>query len=484
MGKEDNFNNFKFNNQEYFYSKNKIKEIFDLQKSTFLLNCFPEISQRISWLKDLKKLILENKNDIIESIYLDFGNRSKYETLFAEILPSINSINNALNNLKEWMMSNKRKVGLIFYPSKAKVEFQPLGVVGIIVPWNYPLFLSISALVGALSAGNRVMIKISESSVNFGILFSRLINKYFPIDLVSVALGKVDISIYFSKLPFDHLLFTGSTNNGKKVMHLAASNLTPVTLELGGKSPAIISNKANFKQSIKRIAFGKAINSGQTCVSPDYVFVPVENLDKFVFHYTKEINKFFKKAHHNNDDCTSIINDSQYDRLKLLVKDAEDKGAKVKKLLSQNSIKRKFPHYLIFNVNDKMKISSEEIFGPILLVYTYENLFEVVNFINDRPRPLALYFFSKDKQEQRYIISHTRSGGVCINDTMSHVGIDNLPFGGIGESGIGQYHGKDGFLTFSKARAIFTKSNFDALKLFYPPYGRFFHKLVYKFFMR
>ncbi|MBM7062395.1 coniferyl aldehyde dehydrogenase [Pseudomonas sp. UL073] len=461
---------------------NQLDEQFQRQRAAFRANPMPSAEQRIQWLQSLRQLLKSEQQALINAISSDFSNRSADETLLAELMPSMLGIHYASKRIKKWMKPSKRAVGVAFQPASAKVIYQPLGVVGVIVPWNYPLFLAVGPLVGALSAGNRVMIKMSESTPATSLLFKQLMAKIFPEDLVSVVLGEAEVGMAFSKLPFDHLLFTGATSIGKHVMRAAAENLTPVTLELGGKSPAIVSADVPLADAAERIAFGKTVNAGQTCVAPDYVLVPKDRVDGFVEAYRQAVQGFYPQLT-DNPDYTAIINERQVQRLQSYLSDAEGKGAKLVPLYPQAQ-GRRLPHTLVLNVNDDMKLMQDEIFGPLLPVVPYERLDEALAYINDRPRPLALYYFGYDKREQAHVLEQTHSGGVCLNDTLLHVAQDDMPFGGVGPSGMGHYHGHEGFLTFSKAKGVLVKQRFNAAKTIYPPYGKALQKLVFKMFIR
>lgn len=460
----------------------QLETLLERQRQAYRANPLPDAGQRIQWLKSLANLLVTEQKAIIDAINADFSNRSADETLLAEVLPSLHGVHYATRRVKKWMKPSRRSVGMQFMPASAKVIYQPLGVVGVIVPWNYPLFLAIGPLTGALAAGNRVMIKMSESTPETARLLKELLGKVFPEDLVAVVQGEVDVGVAFSKLPFDHLLFTGATSVGKHVMRAAAENLTPVTLELGGKSPAIISASVPMKDAAERIAFGKSLNAGQTCVAPDYVLVPQNRVDEFVESYRQVVQGFFPKLE-NNPDYTAIINERQLARLNSYLADAQARGATVVPLFPQAQ-GRRLPQALVLNVSDEMKIMQEEIFGPLLPVIPYQSLDQALSYINERDRPLALYYFGYDKREQDHVLAQTHSGGVCLNDTLLHVAQDDMPFGGVGPSGMGHYHGHEGFLTFSKAKGVFSKPRFNAARVIYPPYGKSLQKLVYKLFIR
>ncbi|SIS17719.1 coniferyl-aldehyde dehydrogenase [Aquipseudomonas alcaligenes] len=452
------------------------------QRAAYRANPMPSAEQRRAWLKALRELILSEKQALIEAVSRDFSNRAAEETLLAEIMPSLHGIDYASKRLGKWMKPSRRSVGLAFQPAAAKVVYQPLGVVGVIVPWNYPLYLAFGPLIGALAAGNRVMIKMSESTPATSQLVKELLARIFPEEMVAVVLGEAEVGQAFSRLPFDHLLFTGATSIGKHVMRAAAENLVPVTLELGGKSPAIVSADVPLEDAAERIAFGKTMNAGQTCVAPDYVLVPQDRLEGFVAAYRAAVQRFYPKLE-NNPDYTAIINERQLGRLKGYIADAEAKGAQLVPLFPGDQ-GRRLAHSLVLNVSDEMKLMQEEIFGPLLPIVPYQRLDEAFAYINDRPRPLALYYFGYDRGEQQRVLHETHSGGVCLNDTLLHVAQDDMPFGGVGPSGMGHYHGHEGFLTFSKAKGVLIKQRFNAARLIYPPYGTSIQKLIQKLFIR
>lgn len=460
----------------------QLQSLFDTQRRAYTANPMPPAAQRQQWLKALRDLLSDERQALINAISQDFSHRSADETLFAELMPSLHGIHYASKHLKGWMKPSRRAVGIAFQPASAKVIYQPLGVIGVIVPWNYPLYLAIGPLVGALAAGNRVMLKLSESTPATGELLKALLAKIFPEDLVCVVLGEAEVGMAFSKLPFDHLLFTGATSIGKHVMRAAAEHLTPVTLELGGKSPAIVSADVPLKDAAERIAFGKALNAGQTCVAPDYVLVPEDRVDAFVEAYTQAVRGFYPTLI-DNPDYTAIINERQLARLNAYVKDATDKGATLIPLYDQGQARR-MAHSLLLNVSDDMTVMQDEIFGPVLPIVPYRGIDQAFAYINQRPRPLALYYFGYNKGEQDRVLHETHSGGVCLNDTLLHVAQDDMPFGGIGPSGMGHYHGHEGFLTFSKAKGVLVKQRLNAAKLIYPPYGKSIQKLIQKLFVR
>lgn len=459
-----------------------LHSLLDTQRLAYAAHPYPPLAQRQQWLKSLRKLLSDEREVLIDAISQDFSHRSPDETLFAELMPSLHSIDYTLKHLKRWMQPSSRSVGVMFQPASAKVVYQPLGVIGIIVPWNYPLYLAMGPLIGALAAGNRVMLKLSEFTPATGHWLKDLLGRIFPEDMVAVVLGEADVAVAFSGLAFDQLLFTGSTHVGKQVMRAAADNLTPVTLELGGKSPAIVSADVPLKDAAQRIAWGKTLNAGQTCIAPDYVLVPRDRVDDFVEAYRQAVHSFYPTLI-DNPDYTAIINERQLARLDRLQTDATLKGARLIPLYEQGQ-GRRMPHALLLDVNDEMQVMQDEIFGPLLPVVAYGDLQQALDYINARPRPLALYYFGYNKPEQQRVILHTHSGGVCINDTLLHVAIDDLPFGGAGHSGMGHYHGHEGFVTFSKAKGVLVKQRLNSSLMIYPPYGRQLVRLIQKLFIR
>lgn len=471
-------------------SKKQIQQLqrtFDAQQEAFNRNRAPSLTERREHLRRLKRALLANQDQLTEAIDKDFSCRSPDETRLAEIMPAVQGIDYALKHVGEWMRPSKRHVGILFQPASSRVHYQPKGVVGVIVPWNYPLYLAMGPLVAALAAGNRVMLKMSEFTPHCSALVKDIIESQFPQDLVAVINGDAEVAAAFSAKPFNHLLFTGSTNIGRHVMRAAAENLTPVTLELGGKSPALVSPDVPMADAAKRLAFGKAFNAGQTCVAPDYVLCPSDRVSAFVDEFQSAMAKLYPTLK-DNRAYTSIVNERQHERLKHYLDDAREKGATVIEVNPANDHfgddTRKLPIHLVLNARDEMLVMQEEIFGPILPVIPYSKVEDAISYINARPTPLAMYYFGYDRKGQKQVVEQTQSGGMCINDTLMHVAQDDLPFGGVGDSGMGHYHGKEGFLTFSHARGIFSKQRFNSSEFVYPPYGTLVHKLVYKFFIR
>jgi len=396
--------------------------------------------------------LLEEKTALVEALSEDFGFRPRFDSVFCDVMPVINQLAYTSKQLKKWMKPSRRRAGSMVAPSKVTVHYQPLGVVGIVVPWNFPVTLSLSPLVTAIAAGNQVMVKFSEYTPETNKVLQRIISALG--DVAVCVEGDLTIASAFSSLPFDHLLFTGSTPVGKVVAQSAAKNLTPVTLELGGKSPTIIAPDADLVRSIDNIMQGKAINSGQICIAPDYVMLPEEHVEKFVELYLDRFTKRFvnKKS---ELDCASIINQPQLDRLQSYVQDAEEKGARVYTVKQPlELISRQMAPTLLTDVNDDMLVMQHEIFGPIMPVIGYRTIEEAIERVNTQSRPLALYLMTDDNDTAQYVLKHTHSGGMCINDTLMQVAADSAPFGGVGDSGMGHYHGVEGFRIFSHAKTV------------------------------
>lgn len=464
----------------------RLTPVLTAQREAYGRAPYPSLQHRRKHLDLLEKVVRENIDNIVAALDADFGGRSADETKIAEILTSLEGIKYYRRHIKKWMRPERRKLGLMGFPGEATVIHQPLGVIGVIVPWNYPIYLAVGPLIAALAAGNRVMIKMSEFTPKTGELLKRILATVFDERQVAVFNGDVEVATAFAALPFDHLLFTGSTTVGRHIMRAAADNLTPVTLELGGKSPTILGEDYPMKDAVERIAFGKCFNAGQTCVSPDYLLCPEHRIDEFVNEFTRQVGAMYPTIV-DNPDVTSIINERQHARLQEYLRDAQEKGAKIIAVNPANEDfgdTRKMPYTLVLNVTDDMRIANEEIFGPILIVHGYRTLEEAVAYVNERPRPLALYYFDWNNERARYVITHTHSGGVCINDTMSHVAIDDLPFGGVGDSGMGQYHGYEGFLTFTRPKAVFRKGRINATAMLLPPFNRKIHDWVYKLMLK
>ncbi len=458
-----------------------MQSILEKQRAAFRAEPNPSYEVRDDRLKRLAEMISQNADEIADTVSEDFGHRSKIETRLADIAALLTEIKHTRAHLKKWMRVEKRPVALQFKPAKNEVRYMPKGVVGIISPWNYPFQLAISPLIAALSAGNRAMIKPSELTPRTSELTKRLLGEIFDEDLVAVVTGDASVAQEFSTLNFDHMLFTGSTKVGRYVMEAAAKNLTPVTLELGGKSPTIIDYNYPLKTAAERILSGKLLNSGQTCIAPDYVLTPKDQVDATVKQLTKVCRRFYKNIH-DNDDYTAIISEQHFARLNGLIEDAREKGANIIEIYPEeaktSSNVRKMPPKLVTDVTPDMAIMQEEIFGPLLPLVPYESLDEAIDFVAERPHPLALYVFSDNKIVVERTNNELLAGGVAINDTLMHITQNDLPFGGVGDSGIGAYHGHDGFLTFSHAKATFRQSKINGRKMLFPPYGKSIERVL------
>ena len=429
----------------------------------------PPYEQRIDDLKRLRAGLAAQLDDMAKAISADFGNRSAHETLLGEASVVFAEIDDALHHLKSWMKPKRRKAGWKLWPAKAEVRFVPLGVVGVIAPWNYPVNLALAPLVAAIAAGNHVLLKPSEHTPQTAAFLQKLISTVFPDNRVAVVQGDAALSARFASLPFDHLFFTGSTAVGRKIMAAAAANLTPVTLELGGKSPAIISENANLVRAARAIANGKFFNAGQTCIAPDYVLIHHSKRDEFIALLKAEMQARYGGAS-AGQDRTTIINDAQLQRLSGLLADAKDKSEGIVELLAPSTEPRLMTPTLILEPQVTSAIMAEEIFGPLLPVISYRSTDDAIAYVLGHDRPLALYCFSENTAEIETILAHVVAGGVCINDTLYHFACSSLPFGGVGASGMGQYHGRDGFLTFSKVMPILTKYAPAPSDLIKPPY--------------
>ncbi len=463
----------------------RLNTIFATHKAQHQTAAIPSSAQRIANIKRLKNAVITHQQALITAMQNDFAHRSPDDSLLGDIMTTVMNANYTAKNIKRWMKPSKRHINVLFQPASGQVHYQPLGVVGIITPWNYPVFLALGPLISALAAGNTAIIKMSEFTPATNEVMRKLIKTAFKPEQVSVICGGASVASHFSALDFDHIVFTGSTQIGKKVMASAAANLTPVTLELGGKSPVIIDETINIDTAVKRFLMAKTINSGQTCVSPDYVLCPKDKIPDLLTALKSQFNAMYP-GFAANPDYSSIITDAQYQRLISLIDDSNNKGATITPLcaVNANQTQRKMPLTVITNVNDEMTVMQQEIFGPLLPVIGYSTLDEAINYVNARPRPLALYIMSFNKQVQNKLLTSTQSGGVCINDAAMHVAQDDLPFGGVGDSGLGHYHGYEGFLTLSKAKAVFKRGKLSFGSLIFPPYNTRIHRLIYKLFIR
>lgn len=457
-----------------------LQDVLERQRAAFLANGPTSLEHRLAALEKIKRILIDNKDAWADAISADFGNRARQETLMAEVFTSVMSVKHTRKHLRKWMKPKRAPIAKEFKPARGKVHYQPRGVVGIISPWNYPLQLAIIPLLQAISAGNRVMLKPSELTPRTSDLLKKTLAEHFPEDEVAVFTGGAEVGARFSGLPFDLLFYTGSTNVGRLVMQAAAKNLTPVTLELGGKSPVIVGEECEISRAVPSIASGKLLNAGQTCVAPDYVLVPEAKRDEFVTAFQAAAAKYYPSLG-DNADYTSIVSDRHFERISGLIDDARAKGASIMELNPKGedlSGKRKIAPTLVLNANEDMKIMHEEIFGPVMPVLTYTSLDEAIAYVNRHPRPLALYYFGDNTSAREKVLTRTTSGGVAVNETLFHVAQEELPFGGVGPSGIGSYHGYAGFKTFSHEKSVFYQSKLNGNFLFRPPYGRLFNMVI------
>lgn len=448
-----------------------VQDVFSLQKEACLKQPYLSYEQRYENLKKLETLLSDNRQQIAEAISKDFGNRSIHETKFLELFGSIDGLKYCRKHLKKWMKAEKRHTSIWFAGASNSVLPQAKGVVGIVVPWNYPLFLCMSPAAYALAAGNRVMIKMAANSQNLCRLLADLVAQVFDKETLSILPGVS--ANEFTDMAYSHLVFTGSPGVGRQVMAKAAKTLTPVTLELGGKSPSIIAEDFNIETACERLLQGKLYNAGQTCVAPDYLFVPENKLEAFIEHAKKIIPICYPNL--ESKDYTSIIDHRAYDRLIKTLEDAKEKGARLINLLGDveaNCDLKKIPPTLVIDSSSDMTLMQDEIFGPILPIKTYKSIDDVLDFINKGEQPLALYLFSNNKKLQDKVVKNTLSGGVCLNDVMMHVAQHDIPFGGVGNSGIGHYHGYEGFLELSKLRPIMKQGAMPGTKYMKAPYGK------------
>ena len=459
--------------------------VLELQKSLNIKEGAPSLELRSDRLDRVASMVTKYKSEIISALQDDFGNRDPVMSAATEVDSVIGPMMHAKKNLKKWMKTEKRKAAiaplgsaLSLLGAKAEIRYQPKGVVGAISPWNFPLNLALAPLAGILSAGNRVMLKPSELTPASSDLTKLMIEEYFDESEIGVFIGDPEVGAAFSGLAFDHLIFTGGTAIAKHVMKAASENLVPLTLELGGKSPVVVGKSSKIKETATRVMQGKTMNAGQICLAPDYALVPEESVDEFV-QATVDVTSEMYPDMKDNDDFTSIINQRHYDRIQGYISDAKEKGAEVVEINPSNEDFSQQPHHkipptIILNPTEDMQVMQEEIFGPVLPVKTYRDVSETVDYINSKDRPLGLYYFGEDTKEKDFVLDNTTSGGVTVNDVISHITMEDLPFGGVGPSGMGSYHGYDGFKEFSHAKSVYKQSwlNLNKVAGLVPPYKK------------
>ncbi len=459
----------------------RLYAIFERQRAAFAADMNPTLTSRKDRLARLAAMGEKHAGEIVEAISADFGHRSSHETQMAELVLVGGTIRHAERHLNSWMKPRRMPTALHYRPASNRLLRQPLGVVGIVAPWNYPYQLALAPAVAAIAAGNRGMIKPSELTPRFSELLRRIVAESFVEDEMAVVTGDAQIGKAFTELPFDHLFFTGSTAVGRMVAQAAAKNLTPVTLELGGKSPAILDPSSDLGIAVPRLAFGKLLNAGQTCIAPDYAFVPNDRIDAFAEHMHRAVAKMYPRLA-ANPDYTSIVSERHFARLQGLLEDARARGARIVTINPAGEdfdpARRKQPPVLVLGATPEMKLMQEEIFGPILPVLGYDRIEEAIAYINRHDRPLALYWFGSDGASRDKVLSQTISGGVTLNDCIWHIAQEDQPFGGVGASGTGSYHGEWGFRTFSKEKPVFIQPRLNGMFLMRPPFGKTFERML------
>jgi coniferyl-aldehyde dehydrogenase len=460
----------------------RMRRLHALQRAAFVAHPYPSLAERRANLRTLRRALQKHQDSLATAISADFGGRSEFESKLADVIGPILEIDHALGHLRSWMRARRRRTELVFATNRASVVYQPKGVVGIVTPWNFPVYLALGPLVAALAAGNRAMIRMSEFTPRTTEAVRTMLAECFSETEVAVFGGEVDAAQAFTALAFDHLVFTGSPAVAPHVMRAAAENLVPVTLELGGKSPAIVAPGANLIDAATRVAHGKAFNCGQICVSPDYALVPRSQVDAFADAAVAAFRRLYPQTT-GNADYTAIVNDRQHARVRALLDDALAKGATIRIAGETSSDDRRVPLHVVTGIRGDMRVATEELFGPILPVIGYETVEEAMRYVVDRPRPLAMYPFGFGSAGLRELLQRTHAGGVTVNDWGWHVFNHDLPFGGIGTSGMGTYHGEEGFRTLSHAKSVFRKHAFFPVALFYPPYGNFVQKLVVRWYL-
>jgi coniferyl-aldehyde dehydrogenase len=455
----------------------QLRLTLEQQRAAFAAEPMPTLAVRRDRLQRLHAMTAKHADELAAAISRDFGHRARQESLLTDIFTVQSAARHALRHVRGWMKPRRVPTAMHFWPAYNRLLRQPLGVVGIVSPWNYPYNLAMSPAAAALAAGNRVMVKPSEATPETSALMARIVAAHFAPEEMQVVIGDAEVGRAFTALPFDHLFFTGSTAVGRAVALAAAKNLTPVTLELGGKSPAIVDRSAPLAQTAERLAFGKLLNAGQTCVAPDYVLAPREMVEPLA-HAIVEVARRLYPRIADNPDYTSIVSPRHHARLQHLLDDARAKGAQPMPTHTDTPGDRRLVPHLLLGVNDQMAVMQEEIFGPLLPIVPYEREEDAIAYVRAHDRPLALYWFGRDSAAQTRVLEQTHAGGVTVNDCIWHLGQEEQPFGGVGASGMGSYHGEWGFRTFSKEKPVFVQSPLAGTKLFHPPYGATFERLL------
>jgi len=465
----------------------RMNAVLDSQRTDYLGEGVVTAEKRIDRLDRGIDILLKYQDQMVEALNSDFSCRSRQVSLLTDVAASVTPMKHAKKHLRKWMKGERRPTmfPMNLLGGRSRIENQPLGVVGVISPWNFPVNLTFGPLAGILAAGNRAMIKPSEFTPATSEVMATMVREAWDEKEVSIFTGGPEVGRAFSGLAFDHLLFTGATSVARHIMAAASRNLVPVTLELGGKSPVIISRSADLEKTLTRVMLGKTLNAGQICLAPDYLMVPEEKLHEVIEAAQKAVSDMYPKLL-DNDEYTSVVNERHFERLQSYLTEAEERGIKAIAInpanedFSQQQSSRKIPPTLVPEPADDLKVMQEEIFGPLLPIRTYRHFDETIAFVNANPRPLAAYYFGDDREEEDAVLKRTTSGGVCVNDVIMHIMQEELPFGGVGPSGMGAYHGHEGFKTFSHAKSIYRQANANIAKLggMLPPYGKATEKTI------
>jgi len=456
-----------------------LRALLDRQKRAFRDDPMPSADVRRERLKRFEQAVLDRREDLVAAVREDFSARSRYETLIADVMTTVRAAEHLRKHLGQWMRPEKRFASLMLAPSRAWIHVQPKGVIGVLAPWNYPIYLGLVPVATALAAGNRAMLKPSEFTPRTSALLADVLS-CFDDDLVAVVQGGPDVGATFTGLPFDHLVFTGSTSIGRKVARAAADNLVPLTLELGGKSPALVHPSEGPEKVVGKIVAGKLFNAGQTCIAPDYALIHRPAVDAFVAAFRAEVGRRYPSLR-DNDDYTAIINERHLGRLRGVLGEAASRGATVVEVNPASedlSGTRKLAPHVVIGAPDDTSILQDEIFGPILPIVPYDTLDEALAYVNDRPRPLAMYYFDQDGTRCERVLDRTHAGGMCLNHTLLHIAVDDMPFGGIGPSGMGAVHGREGFDSLSHRKSVYSQSRIDITDLLTAPFRKSLDRLL------
>lgn len=461
----------------------RMRDVLALQKQAFIAEGSPGVERRREWIDRAIGLLVDHQRDIADALAADFGHRSAVQSRMVDVMSPLGYLKDARRKVASWMRPERRRANFPFnlLGGRAYLVFQPLGVVGVAVPWNAPFALGFSPLAYVFAAGNRVMIKAPEQAPRASALLRRMIERAYSPSEAAVFEGGPEIGREFSRLPFDHLLFTGSAATARHVMAAAAEHLVPVTLELGGKAPAILGRSADFAAAVPKIVNGRIVNCGQVCMAPDYVLAPEEKAEHVASLAQVALRAMYPTVR-DNADYTAMISERSFRRLRTLVEEAQRRGARViqlePELMDTKAPPYRFPPTLVMDAPGDSALMHEEIFGPVLPIQKYRTIDDAIRFVNERERPLALYYFGRDSAEKRRILAETWAGGVSVNDVMMHPSMTDLPFGGVGASGMGRYVGREGFLTFSNVKSVYEEGWLDVSRMSRPPYGKAIDRML------